>query len=93
MSKTEIRKEISQKKKQALKDKLASSTPVLVAKGLWTFAEGTALLVTSLFAIYQAYRNAYPVWGKYILIVSGVLVLYPAALLLSKFFRAAGSTK
>lgn len=89
MSKTTIEKEIQAKKNNQTKRKLANSALVLTIKGLWTFAEGAALLVTSLFAIYQAYNSNYPSWGQYTLIVSGVLVLVPAALLLSKFFRNA----
>jgi hypothetical protein len=64
--------------------------PVVEAvRGFWLFAEGTALLVTSLYAIYQGHYGDLPVWGKDILTVAGVLVLVPAALLLAKFFRAA----
>jgi len=89
MSKTAIEKEIKAKKAELAKDRLAHSAFVLTIKGLWTFAEGTALLVTSLFALYQAYTQAYPAWGQDVLIVSGAFVLVPAALLLSKFFRNA----
>ena len=90
MSKSAIQQEIKDKKRELLKEKVNNSTPVLVLKGLWTFSEGTALLITSVYALYQAYTQSYPTWGQDVLIVSGVLVLYPAALLLSKFFRAAG---
>jgi hypothetical protein len=62
---------------------------VEIIRGFWLFAEGTALLVTSLYAIYQGHYGDLPVWGKYLLTVAGVLVLVPAALLLAKFFRAA----
>lgn len=90
MSKTAIQQEIKTKKRELFKEKVNNSTPVLVLKGLWTFAEGSALLITSVFTLYQALTQNYPVWAQDVLIVSGVLVLYPAALLLSKFFRAAG---
>lgn len=70
--------------------KLKQSTPILVVKGLWLFAEGAALLITSLYAIFQGYKGDLPQWGGYILLVSGALVLVPASLLLGKFFRAIG---
>lgn len=89
MTKNTIEKEIKAKKAEATKQKLANSSLVLTIKGLWTFAEGAALLITSTFAIYQAYNQPMVSWAQYTLIVSGVLVLVPAALLLSKFFRNA----
>ena len=67
------------------------SAPVQVVKGIWVFAEGIALLITSLYAIDQAHYGHAPLWGKYILTVAGVLVLLPAAHLLGKFFRNVGS--
>lgn len=81
--------EIHEKQRADRKEKFANSAFVLTLKGIWTFAEGASLLVTSGFSLYQAYNHALPTWGQYILIVSGVLVLVPAALLLSKFFRNA----
>lgn len=89
MSKSPIQ-DIKDAQKAKRKEAFYSSTPVLVVKGFWTFAEGSALLITSVFTLYQALTQNYPVWAQDVLIVSGVLVLYPAALLLSKFFRAAG---
>jgi hypothetical protein len=64
-------------------------TPVLVVKGLWLFAEGVSLLITSLYAIYQGHYAELPVWGRDALTVAGVLVLIPGALLLARFFRNA----
>lgn len=90
MTKNTIEKEIKAKKAEATKQKLANSSLVLTVKGLWTFAEGAALLVTSAYAIYQAYNSPMPEWGQYVLLASGALVLVPAAILLSKFFRAVG---
>lgn len=89
MSKSEITKEREQREKKAIKDKVKQSAPVQIVKGFYNFTEGTALLVTALFAIYQGYYGTYPNWGAYVLMVSGALVLVPAAILLSKFFRAA----
>lgn len=81
--------DIKDMQKNKRKEAFQNSTPVLVAKGLWLFAEGTAQLTMALFAIYQAHYGHYPLWGKYGLTVAGVLVLVPAALLLAKFFRQA----
>lgn len=58
-----------------------------VVHGMWIFAEGVSLLVTSLFAIYQAHYSELPTWGAYGLYVAGAFVLVPAALVLAKFFR------
>lgn len=69
------------------KDKFINSTPVLVIRGIWLFAEGASLIVTSVFAIHQAHFETLPTWGSYSLTIAGVLVLVPAGLLLSKFFR------
>lgn len=81
--------EIHDMQKSKRKGVFGNSAPVLVAKGLWLFAEGTAQLSLALFAIYQAHYGNYPLWGKYGLTVAGVLVLVPAALLLARFFRQA----
>lgn len=89
MSKSPIQ-DIKDAQKAKRKEAFYSSTPVLVVKGFWTFAEGSALLITSLFALYQAFNQNYAVVYQDVLIVAGVLVLYPAALMLSRFFRAAG---
>lgn len=90
MSKSAIQQEISDKKRTALKERVSNSAPVQIVKGLWTFAEGSALLITSTFAIYQAYTQSYAKVWQVALIVAGALVLVPAAILLSKFFRAVG---
>lgn len=71
------------------KEAFRQSTPVLVVKGFWIFAEGTAQLGMALFAIYQGRYGNFPVWGAYALTIAGVLVLVPAALLLANFFRQA----
>lgn len=89
MSKSEITKEREAKERKALKEKMKQSAPVQLVKGFYNFTEGSALLVTALFAIHQGYYGTYPNWGAYTLMVSGALVLVPAAILLSKFFRAA----
>lgn len=85
----EVIKQIHVKQKSDFRESVKNSTPVLILKGIWLFAEGSALLITSLFAIYQAHYGVYPAWGKYALTIAGVLVLVPAALLLAKFFRSA----
>lgn len=89
MSKSEITKEREQREKKAVKDKLKQSAPVQLVKGFYNFTEGSALLITALFAIHQGYYGTYPQWGAYSLMIAGALVLVPAAILLSKFFRAA----
>lgn len=82
-------KELHQVKSDRRKEAFGNSAPVLIVKGLWLFAEGTALLVTSIYAIYQGHYGSLPVWGRTGLTIAGVLVLIPAAILLSKFFRKA----
>ena len=89
MSKSTLTQELHEAGNKRTKDALVNSTPILVVRGLWLFAEGAALLITSLYAIYQGHYGDMPNWGQYILTVAGVLVLIPAALLLAKFFRAA----
>ncbi len=87
---TEAVAELKEMKKQRRKDAFKENGLIQAVKGLWIFAEGAALVITSLFAIYQGRYGTRPTWGKDILIVSGVLVLVPAAVLLSKFFRSVG---
>lgn len=82
-------KELHQVKSDRRKAAFGNSAPVLIVKGVWIFAEGTALLVTSLYAIYQGHYGDLPTWGRTGLTIAGVLVLIPAAILLSKFFRKA----
>lgn len=67
-----------------------NNSVIQALKGLWIFAEGVSLVVTSLYAIYQGHYGTLPTWGADILTVAGVLVLVPAAILLSKFFRSVG---
>lgn len=90
MSKKSLSDELKEAHKEQRKEKIQNSAFVLTIKGLWTFAEGAALIITSVFSIYQAYYGNFPQWGQYALIVSGALVLVPAGILLSKFFRAVG---
>lgn len=90
MTKKTIGQEIKEAQKQRRKEQFANSGLVLTVKGLWTFAEGAALLITSVYAIYQAWTQNYAVLWQDVLLASGALVLVPAAILLSKFFRAVG---
>lgn len=85
----EVIKQIHVKQKSDFRESVKNSTPVLVLKGIWMFAEGTAQLGLGLFAVYQAKYGSFPMWGKYGLTIAGVLILVPAALLLAKFFRGA----
>lgn len=63
---------------------------VQIIKGMWLFSEGSALMIVSLFAIYEAHYHEKQHATQYVLTVAGVLVLVPAAALLSKFFRNVG---
>jgi hypothetical protein len=87
----ELVQALRDKKKQDFRTGVKNSTPVLVIKGIWMFAEGMALIVTSLYAIRQGHYAHLPSWGGYALTIAGVLVLVPAAVLLSKFFRRVGA--
>jgi hypothetical protein len=90
---TELVGDLNKLQSKRLKSNIANSAPVLIARGLWVFTEGVALLVTSLYAIYQARHGHTAQWAAYVLTVSGVLVLLPAAHLLSRFFRQVGEVK
>ena len=87
---TTIKEDLKTVKQQKRHDALASNSFVQALKGLWIFAEGVSLVITSLYAIYQGHYGALPTWGADVLTVAGVLVLVPAAILLSKFFRSVG---
>lgn len=75
---------------QRRQDAIKNNSFIQALKGLWIFAEGVSLVITSLYAIYQGHYGNIPTWGADILTVAGVLVLVPAAILLSKFFRSVG---
>lgn len=89
MSKPELTKQREERDRKKFVENVKNSTPVLVIKGAWIFAEGVSLLIASLFAIYSGLYGELPIWGRYGLIISGSFVLIPAALLISKFFRNA----
>ena len=84
----ELVKQLKETTKNEQKRAILNSAPVLMIKGIWLFAEGVGLLICSLYAIYQGHYAALPNWGAIILTVAGALVLVPAAVLLSKFFRS-----
>jgi hypothetical protein len=83
-------KSIKAKQKEQKMNKVKQFPFIQALKGIWLFAEGVALLVTSLYAIYQARYENLPQWGAYALTVSGVLVLVPATVMLAKYFRKLG---
>lgn len=82
--------ELHSMQRKSFIENIKKSTPYLIAKGLWVFAGGLALLITSLYAIYQAHYTHMPIWGHWTLTVAGVLVIVPAAILLGKFFTNVG---
>lgn len=84
--------EIHELQNKRFKEALRHWPVVELAHGLWVFAEGVALMVTSLYAIYQAHYGHLPIWGRYGLTVAGALVLVPAAAILGKFFRNVGKS-
>lgn len=73
-----------------VKKAFANSAPVLIAKGIWLFAEGFAQLGAAVFMAYEGHFGHFPTWGKYLLNIAAALILVPAALLLAKFFRRVG---
>lgn len=75
---------------QRRQNAINNNSVIQALKGLWIFAEGVSLVVTSLYAIYQGRYGNIPTWGADVLMVAGVLVLVPAATLLSSFFRRVG---
>lgn len=87
---TNIREDLKNLRQQRRRQAFYDSPFVQGLKGLWIFAEGSALVVTSLFSIYQGRYGHYPAWSRDVLMVAGVLVVVPAAILLSKFFRQVG---
>jgi len=91
MSKSKtLSEELSEVKKQKRHEAINNNSVVQAIKGLWLFAEGSALIVTAVYAIYQGWNSNLPAWGSDVLMVSGVLVLVPAGILLGKFFRNVG---
>lgn len=89
----EVVKELHRLKTDRLKNSIHTSTPFLVAKGIWIFAEGAALMITSLTCIYIGHYGHGNLAWRYALSIAGVLVLLPAAALLSRFFRSVGEVK
>lgn len=89
----ELVKDLQKLRADRLKKSVLTSTPFLILKGLWVFAEGVALMVTSLTAIYIGHYGHGNLAWRYALTIAGVLVLLPAAHLLSKFFRSVGEVK
>lgn len=87
---TTIKEDLDKLKKTKRQTAIKSNPAIQAFKGLWMFLEGTALVITSLYAIYQGRYGTLPNWGAYILIIAGVLVLVPAGILLSGFFRRVG---
>lgn len=83
-------KDLHDMQKKDTLDSFKNLPLVQMVKGLFTFTEGVALLVTSLYAIYQGHYADLPKWGAYALTVSGAFVLVPAAMILGKFFRKMG---
>jgi hypothetical protein len=86
----ELTASIKAKQKEQKMNNIKQFPFIQAIKGIWLFAEGVALLVTSLYAIYQARYEDIPQWGAYALTVSGVLVLVPATVMLAKYFRKLG---
>jgi len=90
MSDKKLSAELKEVKKARERQALKDSPVYQFVHGLWVFAEGVALLVTAVYAIYQSHYAHLPMWGRDVLVVSGALVLVPAGILLGKFFRQVG---
>lgn len=85
-----LSEELKDVKKTKRQEAISNNSVVQAVKGLWLFAEGSALIVTAVYAIYQGWNSTMPAWGSDVLMVSGVLVLVPAGILLGRFFRNVG---
>lgn len=83
----DLNKQLHKMNKNDFWSGVRNSAPVLIVKGIWMFAEGTALVAVSSYAIYQGHYAHLPKWGSYALTIAGVLVLVPAGMLLGRFFR------
>jgi hypothetical protein len=89
----ELVKELHEMKSDRRLSTILDSTPALVLRGAWVFAEGASFLLLSIYGIYHAHQDNGTLWWRWLLTIAGVLVLLPAAHLLGKFFRSAGEIR